>query len=61
MTGNFEKAIGYAEESGRLFEENTGEDGAYTKLQKKYLEVLKERAKNDMALSRQLRENPVSD
>lgn len=61
MTGNFEKAISYAEESGRLFEENTGEDGVYTKLQKKYLEVLKERAKNDMALSRQLRENPVSD
>jgi hypothetical protein len=61
MTGNFEKAIGYAEESVRLFEEYTGEDGDYTKLQKKYLEVLKERAKNDALLSRQLQEKPVSD
>jgi tetratricopeptide (TPR) repeat protein len=57
MTGNFEKAIDYAEKSSQLFEEHTGEEGDYTKLQKKYLEVLKERATNDVVLSKQLHEN----
>jgi hypothetical protein len=56
IAGDFEKATGYAEESYRLFEEHTGEDNAYTKLQKKYLEILKERAERDKTLSEQLRE-----
>ncbi|MDR1524431.1 MAG: DUF6340 family protein, partial [Tannerella sp.] len=47
IAGDFGKAIGYAEESCRLFEENAGEDDGYTKLQKKYLDVLRERAGND--------------
>lgn len=56
MMGNFEKAIDYAEKSSQLFEEYAGEDNQYTKLQKEYVEALKERAKNDAVLSRQLRE-----
>jgi hypothetical protein len=57
ITGDFEKAITYAEKSYRLFEENAGEDDDYTKLQKRYLEILRERAGNDSVLSKQLREN----
>ncbi|MDR1098505.1 MAG: tetratricopeptide repeat protein [Tannerella sp.] len=60
MTGDFEKATGYAAECGRLFETYAGEDSDYTKLQKRYLEVLNERAKNDAVLSGQLRESPAS-
>jgi hypothetical protein len=56
MAGNFNKAIDYAEKSAQLFKENAGEENDYTKLQNKYVEVLKERAKNDAVLSRQLRE-----
>lgn len=56
MTGSFEKAIDYAEKASQLFEEYAGEYDQYTKLQKKYVEVLKERVKNDAVLSRQLRE-----
>jgi hypothetical protein len=54
--GDFEKATGYAEQSYRLFEENAGADDVYTKLQKRYLEILKERAERDRTLSRQLGE-----
>jgi tetratricopeptide (TPR) repeat protein len=54
--GDFEKATGYAEQSYRLFEENAGADDAYTKLQKRYLEILKERTERDKTLSGQLRE-----
>ncbi|MDR2679546.1 MAG: tetratricopeptide repeat protein [Tannerella sp.] len=57
IAGDFEKAVGYAEESYRLFVTNAGEDNDYTKLQKMYLEILKGRAKNDSVLSRQLRES----
>jgi tetratricopeptide (TPR) repeat protein len=56
MTGNFDKAIDYAEKSVQLFKENAGEDSEYTKLQDKYVEALKKRAKNDVVLSRQLHE-----
>jgi tetratricopeptide (TPR) repeat protein len=56
ITGDFEKAILYAEKSYRLFEEYAGEEDAYTKLQKKYLEILNERAENEKNLSEQLRE-----
>lgn len=57
IAGDFQKAVAYAEKSYRLFEENTGEDDVYAKLQKRYLELLRERAGNDSVLSKQLREN----
>ncbi|MDR0394702.1 MAG: tetratricopeptide repeat protein [Tannerella sp.] len=57
MAGDFNKAVDYAEKSARLFEKNAGKDSDYTKLQAKYVEALKERAKNDLLLSKQLREN----
>ena len=56
MTGDFEKAAACAAEACRLFETHAGEDDAYTRLQKNYLEILAERAANDRTLSRQLRE-----
>ncbi|MDR0699196.1 MAG: tetratricopeptide repeat protein [Tannerella sp.] len=56
ITGDFEKAIDYAGKSYQLFKEYAGENDAYTKLQKRYLEILNERAENDKTLSEQLRE-----
>jgi hypothetical protein len=57
MAGDFKKALDYAEMSARLFEENAGGESDYTKLQNKYVEALRERAKNDVLLSEQFREN----
>jgi hypothetical protein len=57
MTGDFEKAMDCAEQSVRLFRDSSGEESDYTKLQDRYVEVLKERAGDERLLSRQLREN----
>lgn len=56
MTGDFNKAVEYAEISYGLFKESVGERSAYTIRQKSYLEVLKKRVIADQVLSEQLRE-----
>jgi hypothetical protein len=56
MTGNFEKAVVYAETSYELFKEIENEDGSFTKLQKSYINILKTRKEADSILSKQLHE-----
>ncbi|MDR2146511.1 MAG: tetratricopeptide repeat protein [Tannerella sp.] len=56
MTGNFEKAVEYAEKSVRLLNDALGEDNSFSKLQKLYLDVLKKRVADEEILEQQLRE-----
>ncbi len=55
MTGNFEKAVEYAEISDALFKEHDGESDL-VKMQDIYLGILKNRMEADRMLSRQLHE-----
>ncbi len=57
LSGEFDKAVDFAGQSYRLFEENAGPDNAYTKAQKIYFEVLQKRREADSILSKQLNEN----
>jgi hypothetical protein len=54
MTGNFNKAVEYAEISYGLFNEFAG--STYTGVQSTYLDILKKRVTADQILSEQLRE-----
>jgi tetratricopeptide (TPR) repeat protein len=56
ITGNFEKAIENAEKSYKLYEEAAGEEDSFVKLQKRYIDILNKRAKDDDLLSKQLKE-----
>jgi len=56
ITGDFNKAIEYAEIAYKFFEENVSEDDRHRKKQYEYLELLRERAEDDKKLSQQLRE-----
>lgn len=55
MTGNFEKAVGYAEISYALFKEHNSESDP-VRMQEVYLGILKSRSEADQLLSRQLHE-----
>ena len=58
MTGRFEKAIEYAETAYTLMKEHTkDENNNLLKLQKGYVDVLKNRLDTEVVLSKQLREN----
>ena len=56
MTGNFKKAIEYAEISYGLFKEYDYENSSYTSIQDNYINILKKRMEAEKALSEQLRE-----
>lgn len=56
MTGDFSKAIEYAEIAYGLFKEYTEESNQQTKLQHTYLDLLKNRNEADRLLSKQLKE-----
>jgi len=54
MTGDFKKAVEFAETSHRLFKENDIENSPYTTIQNTYIEVLKKRIDSDKILTKQL-------
>ena len=56
ITGDFKKAVEYAEISHKLFKENDIENSPYTTIQNNYIELLKKRIDSDKILMKQLNE-----
>ena len=54
MTGDFKKAIEYAELSYGFFKEYGDDNNPYTQIQNNYIDVLKKRMESDKVLSKQL-------
>ena len=56
MTGNFKKAIEYAEIAYNLFAENLDAGNDFNRIQKTYINILEKRKESDKTLSKQLGE-----